>query len=582
MSIAGVAMEKKLLVIAFLLAIAQLSLAQCISTNRTLYVPAVVNENRSEMVRIGVEIRPGSGEAFTSIYPAVGYDTQGSERTAAAIAFAATGRNDCDAIMRFMASRGVDHVDGPSAGGAMTALLLSALTGKELRNDFSITGTIETDGSIGPVGGIPLKAEAVAKSGIPLFITPELSSSDKIGLLLVKKEYNITVAQVKDIDEAFSLMTSTSMPEERLVLSPEGRQEYGNASLDHWYASRLFAMANGMAERAESRLNGSDLGFRANFESRLINAKEALASGQMYTAANIAFLLAIDEEFANFTKDNVARSYKETENCLDEFTVKNTTLQNFEVIGPAQARYSWADTRLPESVPEENGFVSSMFQAYYDTLNAKQWCMAAKDLNEYSYPGEETAFNESILHNYVDDVLTNITDISPEVGVNSDIDFHLESAERSFQTGMYVASLVDAAYVKSYLDMENITANESETLLQERLFMNYSRIWPQAMINHAKTIAASDRSSALRIALLASNMDDYFGNVTAIASDSLTPPLVIGGEGNETNGRAQPRLEEEQSFIMRLAGIGALLLIVFWAYGRSGKKKRWRKSTTTD
>ena len=571
------AIEKKFLVVALLMALAQLSLAQCVGANRTLYVPAVVNENRSEMVLIGVETRPGSGEAFTSIYPAVGYDTQSSERTAAAIAFTGTRRNDCDAIMRFVASKGVDHVDGPSAGGAMTVLLLSALTGKELRDDFSITGTIESDGSIGSVGGIPLKAEAVAKAGIPLFITPELSINDKIGLLLVKREYNITVAQVRDIKEAFDLTTSTSMPRENLALSPEGRQSYDNASLDHWYAPRLYAMADGMVERAESRLNGSDLGFGANFESRLINAKEALSSRQMYTAANIAFLLAIDEEFANFTKENVAKSYRETEDCLDSFVAKNATLQNFEVIGPAQARYSWADTKLPSSVPKGNGFVSSMFQAYYDTLNAKQWCMAAKDLNEYNYPSEETTFDESLLHDYVDDVLTGITESSPEAGVNSDIDFHLESAERSFQSGMYVASLVDAAYVKSYLDMENLTANESEALLQERLAANYSHIWPQAMINHAETIAAGDRNSALRIALLASSMDDYFGNVSAIVAENMTKTLVIGGEGNETAGQTAPGQEKDQSAVVLIAVVGALLLITVLAYEGIGKRTRWRR-----
>jgi hypothetical protein len=579
MSKGDVAMKRSFLVVFLLLAIVQLSLAQCIGTNRTLLVPAIVNENRSEMVQVGVETRPGSGEAFTSIYPAVGYDTQSSERTAAAIAFATAGRNDCDAIMRFMASKGVDHVDGPSAGGAMTALLLSALTGKELRNDFSITGTIEADGSIGQVGGVPLKAEAVAKSGIPLFITPELSSSDKIGLLLVKKEYNITVAQVRDINEAFDLMTSAAIPQENLVLSPEGEQTYENASLDHWYSSRLYAMAHGMIERAESDLNESDLGFRANFESRLINAKEALSSNQMYTAANIAFLLAIDEEFANFTNENVAESYRETEGCLNRFVVTNTTLQNFEVIGPAQARYNWAKTRLPTSMPESNGFVSSVFQMYYDTLNAKQWCMAATNLNEYDYLGEETAFDESILRKYADNVLDNVTELSPEAGVNSDIDFHLESAEGAFQSGMYVASLVDAAYVKSYLDMENLTANESESLLQKKLSANYGHLWPQAMINHAKTIVESDSSSALRIALLASNMEDYFSNVTAIASENQANELVIGGERNESAETMQNASQEDeaQSLIMFIAGIGALLLIAVWTYEKLGAKKRWRR-----
>ncbi|VVB73746.1 Archaeal Lon protease [uncultured archaeon] len=561
-----------------IIAMSQLSLAQCVNSNRTLYVPAVINENMSEMVQIGVETRPGNGEAFTSIYPAVGYDTQGSERTAAAIAFATVGRNDCDVIMRFMTSSGVNHVDGPSAGGAMTVLLLSALTGEGLRDDFSITGTIESDGTIGQVGGIPLKAEAVAKSGVPLFITPELLSSDKIGLLLVKKEYNLTVAQVRDIDEAFALTTSPAMPEENLVLSPEGEKTYENASLTHWYSSRFSAMTEGMVQRARSNLDGSDLGFRANFESRLINSESALSAGQMYTAANTAFTLAIDEEFADFTQENVAKSYGETEHCLNGFVVKNVTLQNFEVIGPAQARYAWAETRLPASVPEGNGFVSSMFQAYYDTLNAKQWCMAANDLNEYTYPDEETAFDESVLHDYADEVLTNLTEMSPDVGVNSDIDFHLESAETSFQSGMYVASLVDAAYVKSYLDTENLTANESEALLQEKLSANYSRIWPQAMANHARTIAEGDRSSALRIALLASDMDDYFNRVAAIASENTTRTLVVGGEANESAAQAAPRPGEEQASVMLIMGIGALTLIAIWMHSRLGtKKRRWRK-----
>jgi hypothetical protein len=71
-------------------------------------------------------------------------------------------------------------------------------------------------------------------------------------------------------------------------------------------------------------------------------------------------------------------------------------------------------------------------------------------------------------------------------------------------------------------------------------------------------------------------MDDYFGNVAVIASDSLAQPLVIGGEGNNT-GQAQPKPEEEQSFVMFVAGVGALVLIAVWAHERLGKKKRWRK-----
>src|SRR5205814_6525545 len=56
-------------------------------------------------------------------------------------------------------------IDGPSAGGLMTAAVLAGYLGDSILPDVTMTGTINPDGTIGPVGGIPQKLEGAAAAG---------------------------------------------------------------------------------------------------------------------------------------------------------------------------------------------------------------------------------------------------------------------------------------------------------------------------------------------------------------------------------------------------------------------------------
>ncbi|HUG90478.1 MAG TPA: S16 family serine protease, partial [Planctomycetaceae bacterium] len=49
------------------------------------------------------------------------------------------------------------RIDGPSAGALMTAAVLAGLLGDQIDPAVTMTGTINPDGTIGPVGGIPHK-----------------------------------------------------------------------------------------------------------------------------------------------------------------------------------------------------------------------------------------------------------------------------------------------------------------------------------------------------------------------------------------------------------------------------------------
>lgn len=67
-----------------------------------------------------------------------------------------------------------ERIGGPSAGLAFTLGLLDLLTEGELTGGRKVaaTGTMELDGSVGPVGGVAQKAVAVEEAGADLFLVP--------------------------------------------------------------------------------------------------------------------------------------------------------------------------------------------------------------------------------------------------------------------------------------------------------------------------------------------------------------------------------------------------------------------------
>ena len=68
--------------------------------------------------------------------------------------------------------------DGPSAGVTMATAILSAATGRAVREDVAMTGEITLSGLVLPVGGIREKALAARRMGIKTVILPALNEPD--------------------------------------------------------------------------------------------------------------------------------------------------------------------------------------------------------------------------------------------------------------------------------------------------------------------------------------------------------------------------------------------------------------------
>jgi len=141
-----------------------------VQTTQTLFQTSY----RGYVLRADVELVEGQGRVLVNTEVLNGMDIQTSVRTAAAVVETLTGASfgNTDIILTITSDVTVDAVDGPSAGAAITVALLAALRRVEVMDGIYITGTINSDGSVGKVGGVPYKALAAAEDGAETVIVP--------------------------------------------------------------------------------------------------------------------------------------------------------------------------------------------------------------------------------------------------------------------------------------------------------------------------------------------------------------------------------------------------------------------------
>lgn len=94
--------------------------------------------------------------------------------------------------------------DGPSAGITMTTAIVSAMTGRPVKNAIAMTGEMTLRGKVLPVGGIKEKILAARRAGIREII---LCDENRRNIEDVKPEYltGLTFHYVKTIDEVISI-----------------------------------------------------------------------------------------------------------------------------------------------------------------------------------------------------------------------------------------------------------------------------------------------------------------------------------------------------------------------------------------
>jgi PDZ domain-containing protein len=99
-------------------------------------------------------------------------------------------------------------IGGPSAGLAFTLTLIDELTPGELTGDHqvAVTGTIETDGSVGAIGGLVSKTSAVRQLGAEVFIVPSAQGEADLAAARAVAGDDLRIVPVDDLDEALQAL----------------------------------------------------------------------------------------------------------------------------------------------------------------------------------------------------------------------------------------------------------------------------------------------------------------------------------------------------------------------------------------
>lgn len=188
-------------------------------------VPALSEDGQGVTTTLIVKAEQGTGKTLVDINSLLFWiDTQNSIRMAKIVAQNYTQLNLNSVDLTYSINANASLIGGESAGAALTVATIAALQNLDIREDITITGSINHDGSLGPVGGILEKAKAARQVRINKFLVPLLQSNEityeerehceKFGLLEwctleripkevdIREESGIEIVEVGHIGEA--------------------------------------------------------------------------------------------------------------------------------------------------------------------------------------------------------------------------------------------------------------------------------------------------------------------------------------------------------------------------------------------
>lgn len=173
-----------------------------ISRQVSFQAPAVTDNGAGTMAGFKLWMRPGAGRILVNIDNAFyKEDSENSLKKATAIAerFVGLKMAGYDLIME---ADGERIVGGESAGTIFSAAIVSAFTGRKLREDATSSAAVTEDGTLVPVDGIEEKMRAASQAGKKYFI---VAKSQQVNRELELSQ-KIRIVRVENAGQAISLL----------------------------------------------------------------------------------------------------------------------------------------------------------------------------------------------------------------------------------------------------------------------------------------------------------------------------------------------------------------------------------------
>jgi len=233
------------------------------------------------------------------------------------------------------------RIDGPSAGALMTSAVLAAYLGDEIDPTVTMTGTINPDGTIGPVGGIPHKIEGAAAAGKTTVLVPggqrydyDYAEGQSVDLVQVGQKYGVTVKLVPDIYTAYRELTGSELPSPvstgQAAYPPSAFDKY-RAAATSWYAAYDQERTGFTALPAEVQEYRVDTINLADYYAQ--KANQFLGEGQIAAAYEHAFSAAALAKLAREAAelDNIYVS-QGLDPMIARLNASSTTITRFDAV----------------------------------------------------------------------------------------------------------------------------------------------------------------------------------------------------------------------------------------------------------
>ncbi|ANF22598.1 S16 family serine protease [Thermococcus piezophilus] len=506
-----------LLMLMLLLPFVPLTAAQCPGEGHTvmLKAPAVSKTATGELVGVATDfvitVAPGSGHVYVETWPLAEVDMQASARLAAQIAGKVLGvdMSEYDVFIQIKADSPI--IGGPSAGGTMTVGIIAALEGWKVNPKVMMTGMINPDGTIGPVGGILEKASAAHDVGAEIFLIPQgqriqyvqETQQNEIGGIVeintqtkkvdvveyAKERWGLQVIEIKDIYDAVYYFTGHRIPRPQApayvkidtsFLRDDAVKDYENTTA--YYQQTL------------EKLKKSDVSYATyitlmealNEAAGILNqSKEALDDGRYYTTLSKDFQARIIIRHVDWYLDvnspnDVERILKTVDSQINssERIVSNLTIKGITMLQAVAA--------AEERVEQAKGLLQEAWKYYYsdDYWNAVGDVAfayeRAKTAVFWAQLGERFAGNDVIskdvvkatARDYIDSsnlIVTYIESMYGEV-IGNDLTQSILQAEQYYEDGKYSAALFTAmeARVRAEVFLDTLGI-DNQTILLDKL-----------------------------------------------------------------------------------------------------------------
>ncbi len=476
-----------------------------------------------------LEIKEGTGRVFIDSFPLSKIDTQISTRFAKEVAcnFLEVDCSRYDFFYTIRASSAI--IGGPSAGAAITVLTVSVLDDLPMEDKSTVTGTINTGGIIGPVGGVLPKIKAGAEAGMTKILIPKYSQVNLTNLTEYERIYNIKVIEVSQLSDAVFEMTGKDFRTD------------GEVNMSASYIDTMQSISKELCDRANLLLKETNQKNTTATE-QLKKGEAALSIKQFYSAASFCFGSGLNSQYKKLQQDNlnmteIKKKINDIYDRINEY--KNLTdKKQMNTITDLEA-YMVVNDRLVEAKDRANDALfnlakndtnSSLYHLAYsiERLNsARTWSVFfGKDGQEYKI--NKKTLDESCLKK-ISEVEERIQYLELYLPADTlELNQAVSKSYEDYNNGnpelcLYKASIAKAK-VDSVLNTIAISTADIEKVIEDRSQIVKSILAKQAKrgtfpilgysyYEYANSLKENDKYSALlylEYALELGNLDIYF------------------------------------------------------------------------